>query len=47
MEIRTLSQDELVELLELYRHLHDRDDRLPDENTIHAVWEHIQKISTI
>jgi GNAT superfamily N-acetyltransferase len=38
MNIRELELHELHELLALYAHLHERDDPLPPDATIEAVW---------
>ena len=42
MEIRTIKHHELDSLLALYRHLHDRDDPVPDAGVLNAVWDRIQ-----
>jgi GNAT superfamily N-acetyltransferase len=42
MEVREIERSELDGLLELYGHLHDSDDPLPERPTIEAVWNDIQ-----
>ncbi len=43
METRELTPLELDDLLELYRHMHARDEPLPDRETVQSVWREIQK----
>jgi GNAT superfamily N-acetyltransferase len=38
MRIRSLKHDDLDALLDLYTHLHDSDDALPDRATVLQVW---------
>ena len=38
MEIRELKPDELYLLLDLYTHMHDKDDPLPEQTVINRVW---------
>ena len=42
METRELKSTDLHELLELYSHLHDEDDPLPEDNIVEEVWQEIQ-----
>lgn len=42
MEIRELNENELDQLLELYKDLHEADDPLPDEAIVQEVWSQIQ-----
>lgn len=42
MQVRQIAPSELSSLLELYRHLHDDDDPLPEASTIEAVWRELQ-----
>ena len=39
--IRNLEQNELPQLLELYRHLHSVDDPLPNPETVQNIWKHV------
>ena len=39
--IREIAASELDALLDLYRHLHDRDDPLPSRDRVEAVWDEI------
>ncbi|WP_432726625.1 GNAT family N-acetyltransferase [Variovorax sp. W6] len=41
MEIRQIAPSELGSLLELYRHLHEVDDPLPDAAIVEAVWQEL------
>ena len=41
MEIRELKIDELHLLLDLYTHMHDRDDPLPEQKMVNDVWRSI------
>lgn len=41
MNIREIATHELSSLLALYRHLHERDDPLPSDATVEAVWSEI------
>ena len=41
MDIRALNPDELGLLLDLYQHLHDRDDPLPGPERVQAIWNAI------
>lgn len=41
MKVRQISSSELKSLLDLYRHLHDVDDPLPDSATVEAVWQEL------
>lgn len=41
MNMREIGRSELAELLELYRHLHDVDDPLPEHRHIAATWQEI------
>lgn len=45
MEIRELKITELDDLLDLYTHLHDVDDPLPDRNVVEVIWHDIQENS--
>ena len=45
METRELKAIDLYNLLELYSHMHDVDDPLPDRNMIERVWQEIQNDS--
>ena len=45
METRELKKTELDELLELYSHLHESDDPLPEPSVVEAVWDRIQDFS--
>lgn len=47
MDIRTLSSDDLPELLALYGHLHDADASLPAQPAIDAVWAEIMSNSRL
>ena len=39
LQVRAIERNELDALLALYAHLHTRDEPLPDQSTISAVWE--------
>jgi GNAT superfamily N-acetyltransferase len=41
--IRELKENELDDLLELYKYLHDKDEPLPDRQIIESVWNEIQE----
>jgi GNAT superfamily N-acetyltransferase len=41
MDIREIQSNERQMLLDLYRHLHDRDDPLPEEPVLSGVWNRI------
>ncbi len=41
LEIRALGASDLEALLQLYEHLHENDDPLPDRRELAAQWEHI------
>ena len=41
-ELRELNNDELDELLNLYRFLHEEDEALPDRTVVKDVWQQIQ-----
>ncbi|MBN1313087.1 MAG: GNAT family N-acetyltransferase [Anaerolineae bacterium] len=43
MEMRELNISELDDLLDLYSHLHDADDPLPERVAVEAVWREIQE----
>jgi GNAT superfamily N-acetyltransferase len=42
MEIREIRESKLIELLALYRHLHESDDPLPETNVVEGIWRQIQ-----
>ena len=42
METRELKGTDLNELLELYSHMHDEDDPLPESKIVEEVWQEIQ-----
>ena len=42
MMIREITASELDKLLTLYQYLHEVDDPLPDEKTIHEIWRQIE-----
>jgi len=42
MILRELFQEELDQLIALYRHLHDEDDPLPPRNIVQGIWREIQ-----
>lgn len=42
MDIREIQSNERQMLMDLYRHLHDRDDPLPEELVLSGVWNRIQ-----
>lgn len=41
MKVRQIGSSELRSLLDLYQHLHDSDDPLPDTATVEAVWQEL------
>lgn len=42
MNVREIDHSELDKVLSLYKHLHQKDNNLPDKTTITGVWEQIQ-----
>ncbi len=42
MEIRPIRKSELIQLLGLYRHLHETDDPLPASDVLERTWQKIQ-----
>ena len=41
MLIRSIKKNQMSELLTLYRHLHHKDDPLPEKSTLLSIWEEI------
>jgi GNAT superfamily N-acetyltransferase len=42
MKLRELHEEDLLELLDLYQHLHRNDEPLPNEEVVQKVWKRIQ-----
>lgn len=42
MNVREIAASELSSLLELYQHLHAKDDPLPDKDTVEAIWQELR-----
>ncbi|MCG8416252.1 MAG: GNAT family N-acetyltransferase [Pseudomonadales bacterium] len=47
MELRELATEELPELIDLYKHLHESDSELPAEDEIKLIWNEIESNSSI
>jgi len=47
MHTREINESELRQLLDLYQHLHEQDDKLPELEVIERVWQQIQNDSNI
>lgn len=47
MIVREIGKDEIDKLLSLYKDLHDKDEKLPNAQTINSVWEQIQNDKNI
>ena len=47
MHLRKIHREELDQLLELHKHLHENDDPLPDQDTLMSVWNEIQNSNNI
>ncbi len=47
MDIREIKKDELEKVLTLYKHLHEKDEELPDYQKISTVWNQIQSDKNI
>ncbi len=42
MNVREIAASELSGLLELYQHLHAKDDPIPDRDTVEAIWQELR-----
>jgi GNAT superfamily N-acetyltransferase len=47
MDVREIRSDELEKLLSLYKYLHEKDEELPDPDTVTNVWSQIQSDENI